>query len=428
MSVDINWEALTSGPTGSRLAEDIRRFVHERFQRVPLPPFVRAVAVHAFDLGRVPPVVEVVDVCDPLPDFYEDGRDEDDEEDGEEAGTADSGEERTAKRRTGAGRRRRRPASPPHQHRRQAAAEQPRAPPPRPPAPVQSPTGLPPHLLPSYFHLPYAAGTTAALSGAATPLAAVAGGGHLHHPWPPGRHRRRRRRRRARGGGRGSGRRRGGRRRSSAARRHRPSASVSSASASDPASRPPSGYMRDDAAAAAGRRASPPAPAAGWPLSSSGAGDGPGGEDGDDDEGDLQVVLRVRYAGDVSLSLSAELLLDFPTPGFVGIPLRLALTGFAFDGVGIIARAAGRLHVCFLGPEDGALLLGAGAEGGATAAGRGREGGLFEEIRVESEIGQKDGGRQVLKNVGKVEKFVLDKVREIFTDEFVFPSFWTILV
>jgi len=47
---------------------------------------------------------------------------------------------------------------------------------------------------------------------------------------------------------------------------------------------------------------------------------------------------------------------------------------------------------------------------------------------VESEIGQKDGGRQVLKNVGKVEKFVLDKVREIFEDEFVFPSFWTILV
>ena len=60
--------------------------------------------------------------------------------------------------------------------------------------------------------------------------------------------------------------------------------------------------------------------------------------------------------------------------------------------------------------------------------GLGSPGGLLEEIRVESEIGQKEDGKQVLKNVGKVEKFVLDQVRRIFEDEFVFPSFWTFLV
>jgi distribution and morphology protein 12 len=423
MSVDIDWEALTNGPTGARLAEDIRRFVHERFQQVALPHFVRAVAVHAFDFGRVPPVVEVVDVCDPLPDFYEDGREEDEDDGQEEGDDGDDGDDGGRQQRPPPLPRLRPPAQP-HQHRQEpAAAEPPRQPPFRQPAlaPVQSPTGLPPHLLPSYFHLPYAAGTTAALSGATTPLAAVAGGGHLHHPWPDAA------RREAAGG----------RRRSSAARRlrhRRASASVSSASASDPASRPPSGYLHDDAPR---RRASRSAGSGGKPQSSSAPTDDDGAgeeEDEEDDEGDndLQVVLRVRYAGDVSLSLSAELLLDFPTPGFVGIPLRLALTGFAFDGVAVIARVAGgRLHVCFLDAEDGALLLGGGAAAGAAAdaEGAGRKaGGLFEEIRVESEIGQKDGGRQVLKNVGKVEKFVLDKVREIFEDEFVFPSFWTILV
>jgi distribution and morphology protein 12 len=47
---------------------------------------------------------------------------------------------------------------------------------------------------------------------------------------------------------------------------------------------------------------------------------------------------------------------------------------------------------------------------------------------VESEIGRQEDGKQVLKNVGKVEKFVLEQVRKIFEEEFVFPSYWTFLV
>jgi len=54
--------------------------------------------------------------------------------------------------------------------------------------------------------------------------------------------------------------------------------------------------------------------------------------------------------------------------------------------------------------------------------------GLLQEIHVESEIGRQEDGKQVLKNVGKVEKFVLEQVRKIFEEEFVFPSYWTFLV
>ena len=49
-------------------------------------------------------------------------------------------------------------------------------------------------------------------------------------------------------------------------------------------------------------------------------------------------------------------------------------------------------------------------------------------LNVESEIGDRAEGKQVLKNVGKVEKFVLEQVRKIFEDECVYPSFWTILI
>lgn len=172
---------------------------------------------------------------------------------------------------------------------------------------------------------------------------------------------------------------------------------------------------------------------------------------------DIQIVTHVTYAGNVKLSLTAEILLDYPMPSFVNIPLKLTVTGIAFDGVAILAYIKKRAHFCFLGPEDAEALIGAedaltrvnssednkknvlpadatagaraGGAGAATAAPKhGKVGGLLEEIKIESEIGQKENGRQVLKNVGKVEKFILEQVRRIFEDEFVYPSFWTFLV
>ncbi len=74
------------------------------------------------------------------------------------------------------------------------------------------------------------------------------------------------------------------------------------------------------------------------------------------------------------------------------------------------------------------VVGGEGEEEKRKGGGDGRMGGLLKEIRVESEIGRQEDGKAVLKNVGKVEKFVLEQVRRIFEDEFVWPSFWTFLV
>jgi len=153
---------------------------------------------------------------------------------------------------------------------------------------------------------------------------------------------------------------------------------------------------------------------------------------------DVQIVSRVRYSGDVKLSLTAEILLDYPSPSFVGIPLKLNITGLTFDGVAIVAYIKKRAHFCFLSPEDADALIGSETDLDMSSADcsapdhgssrRAKIGGLLEEIKVESEIGQKENGKQVLKNVGKVERFVLEQVRRIFEDEFVYPSFWTFLV
>jgi mitochondrial distribution and morphology protein 12 len=118
-------------------------------------------------------------------------------------------------------------------------------------------------------------------------------------------------------------------------------------------------------------------------------------------------------------------------PSFVGIPLQLNITGLVFDGVALLAYIKKRAHFCFLSPEDAEALVGRenDLENSTEHTTRhAKVGGLLEHIKVESEIGDKENGKQVLKNVGKVERFVLEQVRRIFEDELVYPSFWTFLV
>lgn len=143
---------------------------------------------------------------------------------------------------------------------------------------------------------------------------------------------------------------------------------------------------------------------------------------------DLQTVFRVHYSGNVKLSLTAEILLDYPMPSFVSIPVKLNITGLSFDGVGVVAYIRKRAHFCFLSPEDAIAAIGH-EDVDEQGSGNGlKMGDLLQEIKVESEIGQRENGKQSLKNVGKVEKFVLEQVRRIFDDEFVYPSFWTFLI
>ena len=380
MSVDIQWETLTAGPDGVRLAESIRAFIHDRFQQVTLPRFIRSVRVHSFDFGGVAPEIELKDICSPLPDFYED---EDDDanpsEEGEAATALSSAETHFESERRGED------YSQPHRvDTGPAGAFE------HPAFPTALSPGIPGL---AYFHLPLSAG----LSGTATPLAAVAGV-HFHKDWQDNA---------------------SGRGRDSSQQAPVSMRSWTPPSTADPSSRPPSQHYQD--ASDAGSIAPCLEPSETRMPSA------PPRRMHEPNPQDIQVVAHVRYSGDLKLSLTAEILLDYPTPSFVGIPLKLNITGLTFDGVAILASIRKRAHFCFLSPEDADALI--GREDDLKEANTPvTVGGLLEEIRVESEIGDKDHGGQVLKNVGKVERFVLEQVRRIFEDEFVYPSFWTFLV
>ncbi|KAI9822849.1 MAG: Mitochondrial distribution and morphology protein 12 [Phylliscum demangeonii] len=420
MSIEIDWEALTSGPDGLALAESIRQSIDAKLQQITLPRFIRSVQVLSFDFGAVGPDVEIKDICDPLPDFYEDDDDDDDEDDdGEHEHEQEHGphiQHETIRATT--------PPQPeltqPHDGRERRAVPRPSYIDIRRGSVRSLFTGLDPTPTPllggttpgipggtsnlSYFHAPL----SAAFSGTATPLAAVAG------RLPSVDH--------------GSF--------SQAAPSTAPSdeCGVSEPSPRSGQTRPPTHSPHEHPAG--GEAAAPPRLR-------------------DRDVEHLQIVSRVRYSGDVKLSLTAEILLDYPMPSFVGIPLRLNITGLSFDGVAILAWIRHRAHFCFLSPEDAAAsMLGGvehdeedapqarardGSDVGAAAGqhvgqrvnGRkksARMGGLLQEIRVESEIGQRENGRQSLRNVGKVERFVLEQVRKIFDEELVYPSYWTFLI
>ncbi|KAJ4988817.1 mitochondrial inheritance component [Stagonosporopsis vannaccii] len=425
MSVDINWDTITGGADGSARAEKIRAFIHDRFQQVTLPRFIRSVHVHSFDFGSVPPVIEIKDLCDPLPDFYEEDEECSDEEDDVE-GPDEPHDDTNEHSKHPSKDRRARDTGRDQLHTVDRTSRQSSIAPTyintRPIAFRHPTEQLGAHLFPrvstpgipggtsnlNYFHLPLSAG----LSGATTPLAAVAGAqiqGWLDNP--------------------------NGRPTTPTNKRLHHAVSMNSLtltpqSDTDPSTRPSSQHKHDE------ERMSPLAES----NSSSSQRDNEGTPSPtpprmrEKSPEDLQVVTHVQYSGDIKMSLTAEILLDYPMPSFVGIPLKLNITGLTFDGVAILAYIKKRAHFCFLSPDDADALVGretlqAESQGQeSNLAQRLKIGGLLENIKVESEIGGQGGGKQVLKNVGKVESFVLEQVRRIFEDEFVYPSFWTFLV
>ncbi|OJD11883.1 mitochondrial distribution and morphology protein 12 [Emergomyces pasteurianus Ep9510] len=443
MSIDIDWDRATSGPDGELLAERIRSFIHDKFQQIVLPRFIRSVQVTSFDFGTIPPELEIRDLSDPFPDFYEEDDDEALSESSEEQSPAREPVDRYERKVDSW-----RPNSPGshedqmhdrmglNQTLRMSAGEERTG-----IRPLRSPINfgdINPYLFPRSGTPGIPGGTSnlgyymplSGLSGSQTPLGAVARGNPFSSGWPESPFRNER----ARDihGVRPSGRRSevepdSPQSRPSTANTGNTLFSRSSLSNTDSRQFHPSHAIPGSDRGQAHESNVPPA-VPGTPPD-----DTPPRRMREQKAEDFQVFCRTKYVGDISLSLTAEILLDYPMPSFVGLPLKLNITGLTFDAVAVIAYIRRRIHFCFLSPEDADTLIGPepGSSGGDTLdpnSPRRKHISLLREIKVESEIGRKENGKQALKNVGKVEKFVLEQVRRLFEEEFVYPSFWTFLV
>jgi distribution and morphology protein 12 len=126
----------------------------------------------------------------------------------------------------------------------------------------------------------------------------------------------------------------------------------------------------------------------------------------------IQLHINLTHTSDLTLTLLTSLTVHYPASVFMSLPLKLSITGLqlaadiilAFDG------EKNRVHLTILDEGD---------EEGVPVGMR-----LLPEMRIDSEIGHSDA--HVLRNVGKIERFIADVVRKTLVDELVFPNFHTI--
>ena len=121
----------------------------------------------------------------------------------------------------------------------------------------------------------------------------------------------------------------------------------------------------------------------------------------------LQLHFRVKYTGDMSIGMQTAIKINFPTISFVSLPLAMKLSAIAFDGVFVVAYEGDRkrLHISLHNADglDGSKARNVSPVHNARAA------DLLQDVRIESEVGTVD--KLVLKDVRKIEQFVLDTAR-----------------
>jgi mitochondrial distribution and morphology protein 12 len=167
----------------------------------------------------------------------------------------------------------------------------------------------------------------------------------------------------------------------------------------------------------------------------------------------LQLHLHVSWHSNLRITFTTSLLINYPSPMFMSLPIKLSVTGLVFNGEIAVAYEGERrrIHLCILddldpyGPlagerskrdtppsavtpaehdDDAAHATGLNASRPGKPLPVGQR--LLPSVFIESEIGQAD--KHVLKNVTRVERFIQDVFRKTVEEELVFPNFHTIVL
>ncbi|EGN95694.1 hypothetical protein SERLA73DRAFT_113385 [Serpula lacrymans var. lacrymans S7.3] len=155
--------------------------------------------------------------------------------------------------------------------------------------------------------------------------------------------------------------------------------------------------------------------------------------------GDFRPLhLHITWHSNLRITLTTSLLINYPSPMFMALPIKLSVTGLVFSGEVAVAYegARRRVHLCVLddldpyGPACGRSQSSTPPDAGMDESRPGKPlpvgQRLLPSILIESEIGQAD--KHVLKNVTRVERFIQDVIRKTVEEELVFPNFHTLIM
>lgn len=185
----------------------------------------------------------------------------------------------------------------------------------------------------------------------------------------------------------------------------------------------------------------------------------------------LQLTVHISHTPNIRLTLLTSLQINYPSKLFMTLPLKLSITGFSLNADVVIAfdGSKRRVHLSIVDEFDPYLPSPALTTSHSVVASPSPEPAsipttpgatmsplqgmnrnlsatpmapyhpvypaepikpigqrLLPSLQIESEIGHSDA--HVLRNVGKVEKFILDVLRKTIVDELVFPNYHSIII
>ncbi|SCU79462.1 LANO_0A06326g1_1 [Lachancea nothofagi CBS 11611] len=145
-------------------------------------------------------------------------------------------------------------------------------------------------------------------------------------------------------------------------------------------------------------------------------------------ESDLQLLVEIDYKGDMQIDVSAELALNYPSPSFMTLPVKLSISDLGMHVLCLVAYLSQQLFISFLCDIADPILDARESiidSGSSTFLGKKslERISLIRSIKIDSEIGEQDHIEgSVLRSVGKLEQFLLEVFRTIVKTEAAWPS------
>jgi hypothetical protein len=118
------------------------------------------------------------------------------------------------------------------------------------------------------------------------------------------------------------------------------------------------------------------------------------------DDQDAQIAVRLTYNGSAAFSISTELIVNWPAPGFARLPITVRIKDLHLDGVAMLLHYQKQMFFTFA--NDGHAI------------------GPLRNITLDAEIG--DANQSVLTSIDKVEHFIVSELQRLIRTHAVFPN------
>lgn len=157
------------------------------------------------------------------------------------------------------------------------------------------------------------------------------------------------------------------------------------------------------------------------------------------DDNDIQFVVEIDYHGDLHIGVTVNLLVNYPSSNFITLPIKLHISDLVIHSIAAIAYLKHSVYFSFLcdineanpdyfSPQRSRSTSATNAHinnGGnfvdyITAPINRERIDIIRKVRIESEIGEIENN--VLRNVGKVERFLSEQLRTIIRNEIAWPG------